>query len=316
MKTPRKLGLALTVATLMIVPSWSQAALTISETWLHDPGDTAKGVWSLVENYYVGLFASSYEGQTWVIDLEWTDLSGSIAQAGPLGAWTQGAVLKTYSSAQTSKILDNAYYVSTLSNHLAGERVVSGATIGIAFGSNVDWDFSTVSTASGQENFYTTAIHELAHGLGVLSAVQPSGGWLSPGPGIFDYYLGLGTTGTQPLVGMSNSELANAVVSNDVYWTGAQGNAGNGGSAIQIYAPNPYVSGSSMSHIDPDVDPARSLILYPSDNGQPAYYSYTAMEVGMFADMGYSIIPEPASFAHLLSATAFLLLLRWKRQTG
>lgn len=306
--------IALAAANLLILSSLSHAALTITETWENDPGDTVKGVWSSVESYYVGLFANSYDGQTWVVDLDWKNLSGGIAEGGPLGGWSLGSDLKNYSGAQVDKIQDAAYYVSTLSNQLASQTVVSGATMQIAFGSNVDWDYSTSSTASGKENFYTTAIHEIAHGLGFISNDKSSGGWASPGPGIFDFYLGLGTTGTQSLVGMSDSELASAFVSENVYWTGTQGNTGNDGNPIKIYAPSPYEDGSSMSHIDPSVDSTRSLIMYPADSGQPAYYSYTPMEIGMFADMGYTVVPEPTSFVLLLSALAVFVLLATKKQ--
>lgn len=310
MKTSFLSSLALAAAALMGTQSPSQATLTIVETWITDPGATVKGVWEQVETYYETFFATSYTGETWVVELDWKTLSGGIAEGGWTGTLLKGSDISAYSGSLTDRIFPDAFYVPTLANHLARQEVNTGTTVQMAFDSTTAWDFSTNSTGSGLENFYITAIHELGHGLGFLSNDLPAGGWADNEPLAFDFFLGLGTDGTQPLFGMSNSELASAFVSDNVYWTGDMGNSANNGNPVKIYAPDPYESGSSMSHIDYSVDTTRSLIMFPTDSGMPAFYSYTPLELGMFGDIGYSIVPEPSAIVLLLAGLAVVVLMR------
>lgn len=302
------------VFTLCLLGASANATITINETWVNDPGADAKTAWAAVETYYQNVFSSSYASETWNIRLDWTELSGSgIAEGGPSGNQTLGSVLKAQGNATTSLIHDNVYYVSTLANHLVKSSFIAGENMSISFSSNstkVTWDYSTTSTANGTESFYATAIHEVAHGLGFISGengAAPSGaGWTSPGPLIFDYYLGLGTSGSDPLIGKTDAELQAAFISNNVYWTGPNGNAALG-SPIKIHAPTTYSPGSSMSHLDFSIDMTQSLLMYPNDSGNPPLYSYAPLEIGMWNDMGYTVVPEPSAIVLVLLAGGGLL---------
>ncbi len=289
------------------------AALTINATWTTDPGTEVKNTWASVATYYQNSFSNSFSGETWNITLDWQALSpGVVAQGGPSGNSTLGSTLKAQPGALTSRIQDNVYYASSLANHLAKATFVEGPNMSVTFGSNISWDYSTSSKAADKESFYTTAIHEIAHGLGFISNDNPAGGWTDDKPFVFDYYLGLGSSSPTALIGMTSEQLASAFVSNNVYWTGVNGIAGDGGSAVQIYAPSPtYESGSSMSHLALSVDPALSLLMYPSDAPSlPIAYSYSGTEFGMWRDMGYDVVPEPSTYLAILFAGGFLLMLR------
>ncbi|MEI6035383.1 MAG: hypothetical protein WCS65_14025 [Verrucomicrobiae bacterium] len=140
-----------------------------------------------------------------------------------------------------------------------------------------------------------------------MNTVAGGAGWTSPGPLVFDYYLGLGTGGSDPLIGKSDPALQAAFISNNVYWTGLNGNEALG-SPIKIYAPLAYSDGSSMSHLDFSVNLAQSLLMYPSDApGLPLAYSYSGLELGMWKDMGYDVVPEPATIVFVLLAGGGLL---------
>ena len=293
MNPPSTRHLALNLLALCLLASAANATITINEKWAHTPTPGALAAWAAVESYYQNVFSSSYANETWNISLDWKPLSGGIAEGGPSGDITLGSVLKAQPGALADRIQDNVYYESALANHLTKETYVSGENMSVAFNSTVAWDYSTNSTASDKESFFTTAIHELAHGLGFISHDNgTAGGWVDDQPYVFDYYLGLGKTAPVSLIGKTNQQLAAAFVSNNVYWTGSNGTTAFG-SPIKIYSPNPYEDGSSMSHLDYSVDTTQSLLMYPADSGKPALYSYTPLELGMWEDMGYDVGTTP-----------------------
>ena len=307
MKTTTKLSWRILL--ILVAASSANATITINETWVTDPGVNAKNAWAAVETYYQTAFSSSYATETWNITLDWKTLGGGIAQGGPRGAFTLGSDLKLQPGATTARIHDKVYYESALANHLANSAFVSGENMSVSFNNTTNWDYSTSSTANGTESFYATAIHEIAHGLGFISNdAGAAGGWVDDKPYVFDYYLGLGTTGTDLLIEKTTEQLAAAFVSNNVYWTGTNGNTALG-SPAKIYAPSPtYQSGSSMSHLDFSINPSLSLLMYPSDApGLPLAYSYSALELGMWKDMGYDVVPEPATIVFLALSGGCLL---------
>lgn len=295
---------------LCLLAANAGAALTINTTWVNDPGTDVKSTWSSVVSYYQATFSESFSGETWNVTLDWKPLSGGIAQGGPTGG-ALGSLIATNTGAMTERIKTNVYYASALANHLAKTNYIAGENLSVAFDSNTSWDFSTSSKATNLESFYATAIHEVAHGLGFISADVKTGGWDSgTGPRIFDYYLGLGSSSPVSLIGMTDAELAAAFVSNNVFWTGSNAIAGHGGNPVQIYAPSPtYQDGSSMSHLDYTVDTNTSLLMYPADaENLPLAYSYSATEIGMWKDMGYDVVPEPGTIWLLLLGAGVL----WK----
>ena len=298
----KKLSFISAILPLFFLLPNAGATLTINTTWTNDPGTEVKSVWSAVVSYYQGVFSDSYSGETWTITCDWKPLSGPIAQGGPTGG-ALGSLVASQPGAITGRIQNNVYYASALANHLAKTTLLTGENLDVTFNSGTNWDFSISSKASDKESFYATAIHEVAHGLGFISADVATGGWSSStGPKVFDYYLGLGSSSPTPLIEMSDAALAAAFVSNNVYWTGANGIAGHGGTPVQIYAPSPtYQDGSSMSHLDFTVNPSTSLLMYPSDAASlPLAFSYSATELGIWKDMGYDIVPEPCTIWLLL----------------
>lgn len=302
----------LNFAAVCLLTTAANAAITINTTWTNTPPSEVQTVWESMVSYYKTTFSSSFSGETWNITADWKPLPVGIAEGGPRGNMTLGSTLKTQSEAMTFRIKDNVYYGSALANHLGKTTYVSGQNLYVGFDSGTTWDYSTNSKAASKESLYATAIHEVAHGLGFFSSDNGvAGGWADNKPCVFDYYLGLGTSGSNPLIGKTNSELAAAFVSNDVYWTGSNGNNALG-RAAKIYAPTAYENGSSMSHLDFSIDTAQSLLMYPSDApGLPLAYSYSPLELGMMADMGYDVVPEPSTVAFLLFSVGSLVV--WGR---
>lgn len=297
------------IAWLLTFPS--QAAITINTTWTPESSSRpaqVDTVWSAVVDYYTNTFLQSYAGETWNITVSWKDLGGSaVANAGPEGVLTSGATLLSL-GADAGRVRTGVAYSGTLANHLAKSTIVSGTNITLNLNSSLsNWDFSTTTKTEGFESLYTTAIHEVGHGLGFLSFIDSTNGEFYDGQAsIFDYYLSQG--GTESLVGMTDSERLAAITSDNIFWTGANAVAAQG-SAFKIYAPTTYEDGSSMSHLDFSVSGSESLIMFPSDSSSPSNFSYSATELGMWKDLGYDLVPEPSSTCLLLMSGSLLVFL-------
>jgi hypothetical protein len=121
-------------------------------------------------------------------------------------------------------------------------------------------------------DFVTVVLHELGHGLGMITLVDPSTGAKSAG--IDDaYMLYLEDHSTGKLYpGMSDLERAVASIdTGDLHWVGANVVANSGGLSsgrhpsghIEMYAPNPSLAASSLSHF--------STSLSPNELMEPSY---------------------------------------------
>ena len=168
----------------------------------------------------------------------------------------------------------NQIYTGALANSLAGVDLFPGSDINSVFNSELDegsrgclgglgWDYRLgVSTGSPLE-FFTTAVHELAHGLGFASLHALGTGALLGGMidsfnvNLADQSIGLAWSN------MTNAQrLASSTNTGNLVWTGADVAAVSGVLAsglqptgVQMFAPNPLQSGSSVSHWDTALTP-------------------------------------------------------------
>ena len=121
-----------------------------------------------------------------------------------------------------------------------------------------NWDFGTTGTpVLGKYNFLTVVLHELCHGLGFGGSMDVVGGAGSfgdgtpPLPEIFDRFAINGSAAF--LLGFANpsAALGAQLVSNNVFFAGANAIASNGGLAPKLESSlNPFQPGSSYSHVD------------------------------------------------------------------
>jgi hypothetical protein len=115
----------------------------------------------------------------------------------------------------------------------------------------------------GTVDLFTTVLHEIGHGLGVLSLHNLGSG--AKFMGFDDAYLRLlrDETTAEGWSSMTNGErLASQVNTSNLTWTGANANsqilafnAGVKNSRMRMYAPNPVEPGSSVSHFDTALAP-------------------------------------------------------------
>lgn len=249
----------------------------------NDPtaGAQRKAAFEFALNIWGQQFSSAYAGETIRINAQMNPLgSGVLGAAGAVNLFSDGSTL----------------YGSALANHLSGSDLNAGVNeIQAVFNSSFpDWYFGTDANPANDEwDFVTVVLHEVAHGLNFFSGIASNGSYSNGLPGIYDRFLeDLGGT---DLVAMNDAGRNTAIRSGNLFWNGADGVAGNGGIRPEIYAPNPFEGGSSISHLDQTTH--AGLMMTPGLFNGLAIHSPSDLELGMFHDMGWTAIPEPASLA-------------------
>jgi predicted transglutaminase-like cysteine proteinase len=160
--------------------------------------------------------------------------------------------------------------------------------------------------------FTTVLLHEITHGLGFSSLVNPSTGTKPDGKDdIFSNFLySLSDSKNWSLAdAMSNAQrAASAISETGLLWSGNSVNAqavglltdgfnnsGTGSTAlfaaddkVEMYAPSPFQGGSSVSHFNIDVAPNELM--------EPNYTSYLeslGLALFLLQDIGWSIVAAP-----------------------
>jgi FG-GAP-like repeat/FG-GAP repeat len=146
---------------------------------------------------------------------------------------------------------------------------------------------------SGQTDFVTVSAHELAHGLGFLSFVN-----LKTGAKFFGfndtYMRNLVNNGASPpdYPSMTDAQrVAASIATGNLLWVGANVQSwssglteGAVGTRVRMYAPNPAVVGSSVSHWD--------TVLTPNQVMEPSYtvpLHKPRIEQPLFRDIGWTV---------------------------
>ena len=259
--------------------------------------------------------AQLHANQTIVIRACWLNPGG----ANPLGTGQPVSAFANFTNAP----IGNTLYVAALANEFAGADLNNNdgpdhdgdgndadAEIIVAFNSTTNWYFGTDGNPpGGQLDFVTTALHEVAHGLGFVStfAVDSGIGECSTGnsgdgcwgvgtgfngmPAIFDRFVengsGQSLLNTTPFPNPS-SQLGSQLVSNNVFFNGPNAKAENGGTLPKLYAPNPFELGSSILHLDQNTyNGTANQLMIPSSTAPQ--HQLGPLVIGIFRDMGWKI---------------------------
>lgn len=225
----------------------------------------------------------------------------------------------------------DTYYPVALANNLVGSDTIAGkADIGASFNARLDNNANCLSgsdwyygyddpEASGDPqyiydiSFYSTVIHELLHGLGVLSLVDGNSGALFDNTPdgytkhLFDSTLNLSWED------MTNAQrLASSKNTDNLVWSGSNVNTaaaeiglsdGINNGQVEMHAPNPYKEGSSVSHFSIDASP--NEIMEPEYTEfliAPGLAQQILQDIGWPIISGPSISEPPANTAPVLTA--------------
>ena len=196
----------------------------------------------------------------------------------------------------------NTWFPIALANALHGSDMNPGgdditATFNSAIGTTcafpLPWYYGLDATPPGNQiDFVTVVLHELGHGLGFLTFVDlTTGAKLSGLDDVYMRNLENHTTG-KLYPNMTDAERATANTNtSNLHWVGAQVRAASGVLAagrvndhVQMFAPNPPQSGSSVSHF--------ATALAPNEVMEPIYTGprhTPGLALPLFEDIGWSV---------------------------
>ena len=164
------------------------------------------------------------------------------------------------------------------------------------------WYFGSGSASGTQIDYRSVVIHELAHSLGFTSTYDSSSydDWgnvwgTSTSPTAWVGYRGLtrwdknllDSSGNRPLSGSTGTPGNFNQLSDPVYFTGPYAKAAYGNVNVPVYAPNPWESGSSLSHVDQSTLP--NAVMSPSVGTGLGPRDPLLVEWGIMKDLGYII---------------------------
>ncbi len=269
------------VQTANIDVNWNPASCLYSTTpW---PAN-AQSAFSYAVSIWETLLDAS---QTVVIDACWTpDLApDELGAAGP-----------TFIYHDPSLPFAETWYPAALANEFYGADLSPREAEVLAhFNSGISWYLGTDgSPGASQVDFATVVLHEVCHGLGFGGSMTVDGGlgswgwdW-SPYPAVYDRFTE--NAASQPLLDFENGStaLGTQLTSQDIFFSGAQANAANGGTPPELYAPSSWQQGSSYSHLDESFNGTpNALMTYSLANAESVHYP-GPVALGMLEDMGWT----------------------------
>lgn len=185
------------------------------------------------------------------------------------------------------------WYSSAQANALAGKDLdPNNAEIIIHINSSMAKSFylgTDGGVSTSQYDLESILIHEIAHGLGFLSndSYDTFFGYGSiDQPTPYDAYSELPDGRRLADLPSPSAELGKALV-NTLVWSGKNGIAANGGVKPKLYTPNPYSSGSSISHLDEKTftSSGDNAVMTPNLQAGEVFHAPGPLLLAMMADM-------------------------------
>ena len=174
---------------------------------------------------------------------------------------------------------------------------------------------------NGQYDFYSVIEHEFTHLLDFEASLSEDGTSLyGYGNGkqwtTFDSFL-TNKNGTKIInadysvnkSAWNSASVGSGTAGGGTYFAGAHAVAANGGQLVALNSPSSFNAGSSISHLDPNESAFDGMMMEPSVSTGPAARNYSAVEIGIMQDLGYTAVaavPEPESCVMMICGLVLL----------
>lgn len=200
-------------------------------------------------------------------------------------------------------LFSNVYYPVALAEKLAGKDIngENEADIVCVFNSNISWYFGTDgNTPSTKYDFATAALHEITHGLGFSGFLKAEGenGYLDNSnnlPSIYDYYIfniSNQRIADNSLFKSPSNALFQQLTSEKLKFNKETVAEKSAVPAPHLYAPENWISGSSLYHLDHkeiQANDENSLMTAYKYKGQ-ATHTPGNLTVQMLDEMGWKTV--------------------------
>jgi VCBS repeat-containing protein len=222
-----------------------------------------------------------------------------------------GSDLTTTSAGFFNTVVQNKILTGVDSNGTAADGYVD-----VNFGT--PWAYGDAVTNT-QYDFTSTAMHEMMHALGFLSYIDaPGSSWNTRGTNWTTFDSLIVTSNKTKVIGSTkrwntayNKNLTGG--NGGLYFGGTNAVAANGGLLVPLYTPSPWESGSSVTHLnDSTFTGAKTQLMNAMADTGRGIRVLSAIELGVLKDIGYTVIPAPATASTLLFV-GFIFLRRRKR---
>jgi len=165
----------------------------------------------------------------------------------------------------------------------------------------IEWNFGPSwalgnSVGGLQYDFTSTAMHELLHTFGFLSYVDRPGANTGQTWTTFDSFIV--TSGSTPVINPSDFRWITAYNPNltggndGLYFGGTNAVAVYGG-LVPLHTPNPWQSGSSISHLDESTPSSGTHLMNPTVSTGLGIRELSPMELAILKDLGYNVTETP-----------------------
>lgn len=291
-----------------------------------NPGTTLGAQRKFVFQYAADAWGARLGGTVPVVVSATFEALGGTSNSAILGSARPTSLERDFP--QSPKV--QTWYVAALTNQLTGsdrndlipgscfDDLVEGKCPEIFTRFNSDVDGSQVlgnigfyygldGNGGSDIDFLSVALHEIGHGLGLISLVDPATGKISPNPELdvcqtcsdaYSENLENNRFSPKEFGSMANNQRKLAVLDDGrLVWAGpavmAASSSLNAGvrvdGAVQVFAPSTYIGGSSISHFDTDVSPDELMEPY-STNPPPRSL---VLSVAMMQDLGWTTVDVP-----------------------
>ncbi|MCU1697251.1 MAG: hypothetical protein JWR34_3314 [Mycobacterium sp.] len=203
-------------------------------------------------------------------------------------------------------------------------KLISGIdSNGAAADGAIDWNFGYPwalgdSVGNTEYDLTTVALHELMHSFGFLSLVGSAGSNTGRGWSVFDSFISTinGTRAIRPDYTWNTAFDANLTGGNGGLYFGGVDAVTAYGALVPLYTPSPWEDGSAISHLDDATFTGtdRNIMNAQLATG-PGVRIPNAIELGILAGIGYTVITVPVPGGSAVAIVGFIFLRRARRKS-